>query len=151
MTSYNRAIKRERDRNRKWRKTAQGAFESSMFHIDAYNEPVELSYKYESWLSDLEIGAKKIRSFDEGLSQWDADVSYGVKALLHYRRRFNTAYVRLKRSKPHLLRTFVLICQYGENRNASISILQEKTKDWDAAHRLYFFHREKILNFFRIQ
>ena len=151
MTSYNRAIKRERDRNRMWRKTAQGAFESSMFHIDAYPESAELYDEYESWLSDLEIGAKKIRSFDEGLSQWDADVSYGVKALLHYRRRYCAAYKRLKRSKPYLLRTFVLICQYGENRNASISILQEKTKDWHRAEVLYFFHRKKILDFFRIQ
>ena len=151
MTSYSRALKRERKREAKWRKTAQGAFESSMLHIDAYPEPAEPSDEYESWLTDRERGAEKIRSFDEGLSQWDADVSYGVKALLHYRRRFNTAYVRLKRSKPYLLRTFALICQYGENRNASISILQEKTKDWDAAHRLYFFHRKKILNFFRIQ
>ena len=151
MTSYNRALKRERDRERMWRQTAQGAFESGILHIDAHTEPADPYEQYESWLSDREREAAKIRSFDEGLSQWDADVSYGVKALLHYRRRYKAAYMRLKRSKPHLLRTFVLICQYGENRNASISILQEKTKDWHRAEVLYFFHRKKILDFFRIQ
>ena len=58
---------------------------------------------------------------------------------------------RLKRSRPHLVRTFSLICKYGKNRLASIAELQAETKDWDAAERLYRSHREKILNFFRVQ
>ena len=58
---------------------------------------------------------------------------------------------RLKRSRPHLCRTFSLICKYGKNRLASIAELQAETKDWDAAERLYRSHREKILNFFRVQ
>ena len=151
MTSYSRALKRERDRERKWRQTAQGAFESSMLHIDAYPEPAEPNDEYESWLTDRERGAEKIRSFDEGLSQSGADVSYAEKAILHYRRRYKAAYIRLKRSKPHLCRTFSLICKYGENRNASIAVLQEKTHDWHGAESLYFLHRKEILNFFRIQ
>ena len=77
--------------------------------------------------------------------------AYAEKAILHYRRRYNTAYVRLKRSRPHLVRTFTLICKYGANRLASIAELQAETKDWDAADRLYRLHREKILNFFRAQ
>ena len=151
MTSYSRALKRERDRERKWRQTAQGAFESSMLHIDAYPEPAEPSDEYESWLSDRERGAEKIRYFDEGLSQSGADVSYAEKAIRHYRLRRHLAYKRLKRSRPFLCRTFLLICKYGKNRLASIAELQAETKDWDAAERLYFFHREKILNFFRVQ
>ncbi|MBP5285569.1 MAG: hypothetical protein ILO34_05610, partial [Kiritimatiellae bacterium] len=105
----------------------------------------------ERWLSDNGEGAEKVRSFDEGLSQSGADVAYAEKAILHYRRRYNTAYVRLKRSKPHLVRTFSLICKYGANRNASIAALQAETKDWDLASDRYFLHREKILNFFRVQ
>ena len=151
MTSYSRALKRERKREAKWRKTAQGAFESSMLHIDAYPEPAEPSDEYESWLTDRERGAEKIRSFDEGLSQSGADVSYAEKAILHYRRRYCAAYKRLKRSRPHLVRTFSLICKYGKNRLASIAELQAETKDWHRAEVLYFFHREKILNFFRVQ
>ena len=58
---------------------------------------------------------------------------------------------RLKRSRQYLVRTFSLICKYGKNRLASIAELQAETKDWDAAERLYRSHREKILNFFRVQ
>ena len=148
MTTFNRTLKRERDRERKWRQTAQGAFESSMVRLDMMPHDGEIC---DAMLTDRERGAEKIRSFDEGLSQWDADVSYGVKAILHYRLRLHLAYKRLKRSRPFLVRTFLLICQYGENRNASIAVLQEKTKDWHRAEVLYFFHREKILNFFRVQ
>ncbi|MBP5285969.1 MAG: hypothetical protein ILO34_07700, partial [Kiritimatiellae bacterium] len=64
---------------------------------------------------------------------------------------YKAAYIRLKRSRPYLVRAFSLICKYGKNRLASIAELQAETKDWDAAHRLYFLHREKILKFFRIQ
>ena len=148
MTSYSRALKRERDRERKWRQTAQGAFESSMVRLDMMPHDDETC---DGMFTDRERGAEKIRSFDEGLSQSGADVSYAEKAILHYRRRYCAAYKRLKRSRPHLVRTFSLICKYGKNRLASIAELQAETKDWDAAHRLYFFHREKILNFFRVQ
>ena len=144
------ALKRERDRERKRRATRQGAFEARMLSLDRQIEAADEA-ESPAWLSDAGKGARAIRSFDEGLSQSGADVSYAEKAMRHYQRRYKTAYMRLKRSKPYLLRTFVLICQYGENRNASISILQEKTKDWHAAERLYRSHRKKILNFFRIQ
>ena len=148
MTSYSRALKRERDRERKWRQTAQGAFESSMVRLDMMPHDDETC---DGMFTDRERGAEKIRSFDEGLSQSGADVSYAEKAILHYRRRYNTAYVQLKRSRPHLVRTFSLICKYGKNRLASIAELQAETKDWHRAEVLYFFHREKILNFFRVQ
>ena len=150
MKDFGLALKRERDRERKRRATRQGAFEARMLSLDAIVTDEDSAEKLPA-LSDHGKGARAIRSFDEGLSQSGADVAYAEKAMRHYQRRYNTAYVRLKRSKPHLLRTFVLICQYGENRNASISILQEKTKDWHRAEVLYFFHRKKILDFFRIQ
>ena len=148
MTSYSRALKRERDRERKWRQTAQGAFESSMVRLDMMPHDDETC---DGMFTDRERGAEKIRSFDEGLSQSGADVSYAEKAILHYRRRYCAAYKRLKRSRPHLVRTFSLICKYGKNRLASIAELQAETKDWHGAESLYFLHRKEILNFFRIQ
>jgi len=148
MTSYNRAIKRERDRERKWRQTAQGAFESSMVRLDMMPHDDETC---DGMFTDRERGAEKIRYFDEGLSQSGADVSYAEKAMRHYRLRRHLAYKRLKRSRPFLCRTFLLICKYGKNRLASIAELQAETKDWDAAERLYRSHREKILKFFRVQ
>ena len=150
MKDFGLALKRERDRERKRRATRQGAFEARMLSLDAIVTDEDSAEKLPA-LSDHGKGARAIRSFDECLSQSGADVSYAEKAERHYQRRYNTAYVRLKRSKPHLVRTFSLICKYGKNRLASIAELQAETKDWDAAERLYFFHREKILNFFRVQ
>lgn len=142
MTQYDRAL--ERERNREWyrRKTEQGAFESSFLRLDMMPHDNETC---DRWLSDNGGGAGKI------ISQSEADAAYAEKARKHYLRRYNTAYVRLKRSRPHLVRTFTLICKYGANRLASIAELQAETKDWDAADRLYRLHREKILNFFRAQ
>lgn len=142
MTTFNRAL--ERERNREWyrRKTEQGAFESSFLRLDMMPHDNETC---DRWLSDNGGGAGKI------ISQSEADAAYAEKATLHYWQRYRAAYKRLKRSKPHLVRTFTLICKYGANRLASIAELQAETKDWDAAERLYFFHREKILDFFRAQ
>ena len=144
------ALKRERDRERKRRATRQGAFEAGMLSLDRQIEDVDEA-ESPAWLSDKGEGARKIRSFDEGLSQSGADVAYAEKAERQYERRYNTAYVRLKRSKPFLCRTFSLICKYGKNRNASIAELQAETKDWNLASDRYFLYREKILNFFRVQ
>ena len=148
MKDFGLALKRERDRERKWRKTAQGAFESSMVRLDMMPHDDETC---DGMFTDHERGAEKIRYFDEGLSQSGADVSYAEKAIRHYRLRRHLAYKRLKRSRPFLCRTFLLICKYGKNRLASIAELQAETKDWDAAERLYRSHRKKILNFFRVQ
>ena len=150
MTDFDRAMKRERDRERKRRATRQGAFEARMLSLDAIVTDEDSAEKLPA-LSDHGKGARAIRSFDEGLSQSGADVAYAEKAARQYWRRYKAAYIRLKRSKPHLCRTFSLICKYGENRNASIAVLQEKTHDWHGAESLYFLHRKEILNFFRIQ
>ena len=150
MTPFERALKRERDRERKRRMSRQGAFEAGMLSLDRQIEDVDEA-ESPAWLSDNGEGARKIRSFDEGLSQSGADVAYAEKAARHYWQRYKAAYIRLKRSKPHLVRTFSLICKYGKNRLASIAELQAETKDWHRAEVLYFFHREKILNFFRVQ
>ena len=150
MKDFGLALKRERDRERKRRATRQGAFEARMLSLDAIVTDEDSAEKLPA-LSDHGKGARAIRSFDEGLSQSGADVAYAEKAIRHYRRRYKTAYMRLKRSRPHLCRTFSLICKYDKNRLASIAELQAETKDWDAAERLYRSHREKILNFFRVQ
>ena len=144
MTQYDRAL--ERERNREWyrRKTEQGAFESSFVRLDRLVGADDDGEKL-SLLSDNGGGAGKI------ISQSEADAAYAEQATLHYWQRYRAAYMRLKRCRPFLCRTFSLICKYGANRNASIAELQSETKDWDAAHRLYFSRREKILDFFRAQ
>ena len=150
MTDFDRALKRERDRERKRRATRQGAFEARMLSLDAIVTDEDSAEKLPA-ISDHGKGARAIRSFDEGLSQSGADVAYAEKAARHYQRRYCAAYKRLKRSRPHLVRTFSLICKYGKNRLASIAELQAETKDWHGAEVLYFFHRKEILNFFRVQ
>ena len=150
MTDFDRAMKRERDRERKRRMTRQGAFEAGMLSLDRQIEDVDEA-ESPAWLSDKGDGARKIRTFDEGLSQSGADVAYAEKAERQRKLRMHLAYKRLLRSAPHLCRVFLLICKYGKNRNASIAELQAGTKDWHAAEARYFSHRKKILNFFRVQ
>ena len=150
MTPFERALKRERDRERKRRMSRQGALEAGMLSLDRQIEDVDEA-ESPAWLSDNGEGARKIRTFDKGLSQSGADVAYAEKAARQYWQRYKAAYMRLKRNKSYLCRTFSLICKYGKNRDASIAELQAETKDWDAANDLYFSRREKILNFFRAQ
>ena len=54
------------------------------------------------------------------------------------------------RVMPECVPVFDLIIKNGKNRTESIGWLKNAKpgRSWDAAKRLYFDHRKKILNFF---
>ena len=58
--SYRKALKREADRERSWRKSRQGAFESSMLSLDAHVEKFDDPGKIAAF-SDGGSGAARVR------------------------------------------------------------------------------------------
>ena len=104
--AYRCCLKRERDRDRSWRATAQGGFESSMVSVDqladAFEAPDEIAA-----FSDGGAGAAAVRAFDE------------PDGAAEYARRLKRALNRL-RSAPSLQRTLRLIVKNGSNRKESV-------------------------------
>lgn len=95
--TYEAAIQAERDREKQWRKTAQGAFESSMA---SFEESKEAFYP-------LAAVSAPVRR---------AVVQDPVKA----RRAYSKAYKQVMRNAPHCLEVFKLILRNGTNRRKSI-------------------------------
>ena len=69
------------------------------------------------------------------------------------RRKLDAARQRLRRAGlGYLVPTLMLICQNGSYRDESIrEIAQRRKLPFKSAERLYFGHREKILEAFRVQ
>lgn len=107
MRDYAKCEKRERDRQRKWRKTEQGRFESSMLHLD-FNE-AETREQSPKWLSDKGKGA------DDIIAAVDGELGE-----THYERRLKWARQRIKRRMPECMDVFNLIVKNGKNRKESI-------------------------------
>lgn len=63
--SYRKALKREADRERSWRKSRQGAFESSMLSLDAHVEKFDDPGKIAAF-SDGGSGAARVRGGPDG-------------------------------------------------------------------------------------
>ena len=92
--SYRKALKREADRERSWRKSRQGAFESSMLSLDAHVEKFDDPGKIAAF-SDGGAGAAKVRSCGECGGERITGVAPDVKKrLLNKLRRY-----------PHLQKT----------------------------------------------
>lgn len=110
-----RCEKRERDRQRKWRNTMQGAFEASFRHVD-YGE-AEAWEKSPSWLSDHGAGAEQI------VRQCDGEFGQS-----YFERRLEWARGQIKDHKPlrKSAEVFELIVDNGENRKESICSLMLK-------------------------
>ena len=109
-----RALKRERDRAREWRKTKQGSFESSFAHIDQCK--FESMEKSPSWLSDNGKGVEDI------ISACDAEHE-------RYDREFDMLLVRwlISAINSKLVRVYDLILENRENRKESIWKLMQTT------------------------
>lgn len=103
--TYEAAIQAERDREKQYRKTAQGAFESSMA---SFEESKEAFYP-------LAAVSAPVRR---------AVVQDPVKA----RRAYKTAHELIRRNAPHCLEVFKLIIKNGPNRQQSICEMIEKLK-----------------------
>ena len=110
-----RCLKRERDRERRWRTTPQGAFESSMLSLDQGARVGESNISNE-WMSDKGLGVERL-----------VDAIDGVGDLSWYNRRIRAARERLKRAHPELLKVFDLIIKNGNNRKESICQLMKST------------------------
>ena len=92
--SYRKALKREADRERSWRKSRQGAFESSMLSLDAHVEKFDDPGKIAAF-SDDGSGAARVRSCGECGGGRATGVAPDVKKrLLNKLRRY-----------PHLQKT----------------------------------------------
>ena len=70
-----------------------------------------------------------------------------------HRRKMDAARQRLRRAGlGYLVPTLMLICRNGSYRDESIrEIALQRNLSFESAERLYFGHREKILEAFRVQ
>ena len=100
--TYQGSLDAERHRERQWRKTKQGAFESSFV---SFEEAKEGFYP---------LGAAVSRPFRQ-----DPEKA---------RRAYMKAYFRVRRKAPHCLEVFNLIVKNGSNRQQSICEMIEKLK-----------------------
>ena len=108
VSAYERALARERERERKSRTTAQGRFESAALSLDAM--PDLDTDECESWLTDGGRGAEAIRG-EAPESEDGTDTR---------RKRMDRAKHRVMRKAPECLRTFWLVIKNGKNRKESI-------------------------------
>ena len=106
---YQRALEREKIRERDWRKTKQGAFESSMQSLDAMMENSSQPDKM-GMLSDSGRGVKRM------LDELDGESEPHPNRLL----RLKAARKRLKKHHPNWIEVFDLIVKNGTNRKESI-------------------------------
>lgn len=107
MSDYAKCEKRERDRQRKWRKTEQGKFEASFVRMDY--EASEATLNSPAWLSDGGKGAQDIIDAVDGEPTREELISSARK--------------RLVESAPRLVEVFDLIIENGTNRKESKWVL----------------------------
>lgn len=120
--AYRLCLERERDRERKWQLTKQGAFESSFVHFDFEAEAAR--ERPASWLSDRGKGARQIRACDP----------VPQKPTRH--QLLNRAQMRLSRHLPECMKVFWLVIKNGSNRKESIwQIMKSMPKELPSGKR----------------
>jgi len=108
---YEQCLERERDRERKYKLSLQGAFETfDVLHFDQEAEEDRDRDRSSSWLSDRGKGAEAIRSFDETPPDPVAE----------RKKRIDRAKHLVQRKAPECLKVFWLILKNGSNRKESI-------------------------------
>lgn len=103
--TYDAALQAERDRERQWRATRQGAFESAFVSFEEAKE---------AFIPLAAVSAPVRR----------AAVLDPAKA----RRAYMKAYIRVRRKAPHCLEVFNLIVKNGPDRQKSICEMITKLK-----------------------
>lgn len=101
---YQKALKRERDREYHRRESDQGMFEASFVHLDF--DEAETREKSPKWLSDKGEGVEAIVRAVDGEPTREERISSARK--------------RLVESAPRLVEVFDLIMENGKNREESI-------------------------------
>jgi len=135
--AYRMSVKRERDRERKWRKSKRYGEIRNTFHFFDF-EAAEAAEVSPSWLSDKKAGKERI------IAHCDGEFSPS-----HYARCIDRARKRVRRTAPFLLEVFYLIVKNGTNRAESIGELAaSRHLGLGAAETLYFRHRERLLMLF---
>ena len=116
--TYAYALKLERVREWKRRKTEQGAFEASFAHIENDFNVDEDDQRVNAWESDHGAGVERmIRELDDEPGRKYAT----TKA--DYQKKKKTAVQRLRRNHPELVPVLLLIIKNGKKRKESIKCL----------------------------
>ena len=136
MSEYRKALKREADRERSWRKSRQGMFESSMpsldEHVAKFDDP------------------SKIAVFSDGGKGEEAVMASVAKSF--YTLCIADARERLNACDRKLVPVFDLVVKNGTNREESICELAARDKHGKKeAKDRYSRNLEEILKFFRAQ
>ena len=134
---FKKCLKRERDRARSRRESAQGSFEASHQSFDRFLDTFEDPSKA-AVFSDGSAGEERIVAGCDG----DGGTAY-------YRMYVKRAMNRL-RGRPELQKTLRLIVKHGNRREDSMweILASGRCPTWDAARKQYFAHLEKLLNIF---
>ena len=119
-SEYHKALKRERDREYRWRESAQGKFESSFKHVDDFencasnisDDPDDGDNPRDGWLSDHGESVERMLDHLEGKD-----------TLSYYNRKMKMAMQRVRRNCPECLPVLKLINKNGKNREESICCL----------------------------
>jgi len=115
--AYRLCLERERIRERDWRETKQGAFESTILHLDFEAEEAREREHSTSWLSDRGKAARQIRRACDPPSKKPTR-----EQLIERTRK------AISRHMPECLTTFWLVLKNGNNRKESIWELMQKIK-----------------------
>ena len=134
---FRKCIKRERDRARSRRESAQGTFEASHQSFDRLFDTFEDPSKAAAF-SDGGAGSERIVADCDG----DGSPAY-------YRMCVKRALNRL-RNRPELQKTLRLVVKNGNRREDSMweILASGRSPTWDAAKTLYWTHLKKMLKVF---
>ena len=138
--SYRQCLKREIDRERKWRKSKRHCDVRNMVHICDF-EAAEAAEESPSWLSDNGAGVERTTAACDGETPET-----------RHRQTLRNARRRLKRWRSGLVEVFDLIVKNGPNRKESIwALTQRRGSQWAVARDRYWDHLKKISFFFKAQ
>ena len=113
---YSKALKRERDRERQWRKSKRYGNVRNVMHLFDF-ENAEAVEESPSWISDNGVGVEQIVAHcdgDDGESR--------------YNRCIKNARERLRYAHPEWVEVFNLVVQNGSNRKESIWRLMSRNR-----------------------
>lgn len=142
--AYRRCLVKERDRERKHRKTAKATTDANALHYDAEQEEDEdetLDFGFD--VSDNGTGAEAI---------YDAVDASCFGCGNHYTRSRRRALAIVRRKAPSASPTLKAILRNESNRRESIWELAndvKRLKGWVAAEKKYYRDRALLLKLFR--
>ena len=110
---YRQCQKRERDRERQWRKSKRYGDIRNVMHFCDFEE-AEVAEDSPSWISDNGKGVEQIVAACDGETPET-----------RHQRILRNARDRLRRAHPELVEVFDLVMENGENRKESIWALTQ--------------------------